>query len=433
MSRRLAEVVEVEQTVDLHVATPQDPRLVVDDVVLVADLPDQLLDQVLEGDDARGAAVLVDHDGEVVTAAAHLRHRRQYALRRRQHEDLAREVADLRAAPCRPGRCVEVAHVHEADHFVVRTPDDGVAGVRQRLRGAHCPRDAPPRVEELDLGARHHDLAQLPLAGLEHLVDQRPLVPRERLVGGDEVAQLLLRDAFAVEVRVAAEQADSDVRRGRECPDDRPHQPREPVECGSDGARRPLGPLQRDPFRRQLPDDEGHVGDDERHPEKADDASGAVAETEVAETVGGRLGQRHRAEGAGQQSRGGDADLHGGQEAVGVLHQPGDPLAAPAPLGQGAELALAQRHQRHLARDEDAFDHDERDDDEGASPHGHQRPVLSGLLQGSSTRGQRLATSDCLARTASAASLSPASSESVRSRSTTFRTPPLPSSASTPR
>ncbi len=47
--------------------------------------------------------------------------------------------------------------------------------------------------------------------------------------------------------------------------------------------------------------------------------------------------------------------------------------------------------------------------------------------------GQRPATSDCLARTASAASLRPASSDSVRSVMTTLRAPVAPISASTPR
>jgi hypothetical protein len=46
---------------------------------------------------------------------------------------------------------------------------------------------------------------------------------------------------------------------------------------------------------------------------------------------------------------------------------------------------------------------------------------------------QRLATSACLARTASAAPRSAASSWSVRSLSTTARTPDAPISASTPR
>ena len=69
------EVLEVEQAVDLDVAVEQRARGLLGDVVLVVDVADDLLDQVLEGDDAVGAAVLVDHDREVVALAAHLRHR----------------------------------------------------------------------------------------------------------------------------------------------------------------------------------------------------------------------------------------------------------------------------------------------------------------------------------------------------------------------
>ncbi len=59
------EVVEVEQAVDLELAGQRAGGLGLVDVVLVADVADQLLDQVLEGDDAGRAAVLVDDDGEV--------------------------------------------------------------------------------------------------------------------------------------------------------------------------------------------------------------------------------------------------------------------------------------------------------------------------------------------------------------------------------
>ena len=41
-------------------------------VVLVGDLADDLLEDVLDGDQARGAAVLVDDDGEVGLVALHL-------------------------------------------------------------------------------------------------------------------------------------------------------------------------------------------------------------------------------------------------------------------------------------------------------------------------------------------------------------------------
>ena len=58
------------------------------------------------------------------------------------------------------------------------------------------------------------------------------------------------------------------------------------------------------------------------------------------------------------------------------------------------------------------------------------RPADDGLL---AEGCYRLATSACLARTASAAVRRPSSSASVRSRSTTRRMPAAPISASTPR
>ena len=88
------EVLEVEQAVDLDVAVDQRARGLLGDVVLVVDVADDLLDQVLEGDDAVGAAVLVDDDGEVVALAAHLRHRGQHPLGARHHLHLAGDLAD---------------------------------------------------------------------------------------------------------------------------------------------------------------------------------------------------------------------------------------------------------------------------------------------------------------------------------------------------
>ena len=69
----LGEVIEVQQAVDLARAAGRLLALGGDLlVVLVVDLPDDLLDEVLEGDDPVGAAVLVDDDREVLVLAAHL-------------------------------------------------------------------------------------------------------------------------------------------------------------------------------------------------------------------------------------------------------------------------------------------------------------------------------------------------------------------------
>ena len=46
--------------------------LVVLDVELIVDLADDLLDHVLDGDQARDAAVFIDHDRHVIAVAAEL-------------------------------------------------------------------------------------------------------------------------------------------------------------------------------------------------------------------------------------------------------------------------------------------------------------------------------------------------------------------------
>ena len=56
---------------DEHAVALVDDRLGLD-VVLVADLADDLLDQVLERDQPGGAAVLVDHDGHLEPVALEL-------------------------------------------------------------------------------------------------------------------------------------------------------------------------------------------------------------------------------------------------------------------------------------------------------------------------------------------------------------------------
>src|SRR4051812_15519840 len=69
---QVVDLVDRHGPVDPHVAAGQalDGGLVA--VVLVEDLPDQLLEQVLQGDETRGAAVLVDHHRQVDLAGLHL-------------------------------------------------------------------------------------------------------------------------------------------------------------------------------------------------------------------------------------------------------------------------------------------------------------------------------------------------------------------------
>ena len=73
-----------------------------------------------------------------------------------------------------------------------------------------------------------------------------------------------------------------------------------------------------------------------------------------------RLGQRRRAERGREQRGERDADLHRGEEPVGVADQPGQPLRPARPRSaQRLDLALPQRDQRDLGRGEAAPEQDE--------------------------------------------------------------------------
>ncbi len=59
--------------------------------------------------------------------------------------------------------------------------------------------------QELHLGARHQDLADLPLPGVENLAHDVPLVGTQGLVTRDQVAQLLVGHDASRLRRIAAE------------------------------------------------------------------------------------------------------------------------------------------------------------------------------------------------------------------------------------
>src|SRR5207248_2345234 len=159
------------------------------------DLADQLLDQVLQGHDSRGTPVFVDHDGQVPALLAHLRQRWQHPHAGGQPLDLAGQLPHGdRAVRVRPDE--QVAQVHEADYVVVRAVDHREPGVPGGADGGGGPVDRQAGVEEHDIRARHHDLADVARAGGEYLVDDLPFLTGQHDVGGDEVAQFGLGDGF---------------------------------------------------------------------------------------------------------------------------------------------------------------------------------------------------------------------------------------------
>ena len=69
--------------------------------MLVADLADEFLDDVLQGDDAGRAAVLVDDDGDGLLAAQPL----QEGLHGQRLRDEQRGLGDPARRGCAAGRC----------------------------------------------------------------------------------------------------------------------------------------------------------------------------------------------------------------------------------------------------------------------------------------------------------------------------------------
>ena len=97
-------------------------------VVLVDEVADELLHEVLERGDAGGAAVLVDHDGHLVAAAAQLAEQRVEGDRLRHAERLRSRCAPTGTSARRSrGTAIGLLHVHEPDDVV----DAVLAGDRE--------------------------------------------------------------------------------------------------------------------------------------------------------------------------------------------------------------------------------------------------------------------------------------------------------------
>ena len=219
------------------------------------------------------------------------------------------------------------------------------------------------RVQEVHLGARHQDLADLPFARVEDLAHDLPLVLAERLGAGHELAHFLLGHGLAADPRIAAQDRDDQVGRRGQQPDDRPGQGGDPVKQRRGQRRQPGRPLQPDPLGRELAEDQAEEGDADGHHDERDRARPGrrhmlpdqprlqqVRERRGAVAAGDQRGQRH-------------ADLHGGEEPVRVLRELGRLLAPLAALGQRPDLALAQRNQGHLRGREEPPDADDDEDD----------------------------------------------------------------------
>ena len=192
---RVGEVVEVEQAVDLEVATAQLDRLVAG------------RRRTRRG--CRRRAPRSGPRGSRCRRCRRTRRRRRRGGRRCGASPTSPAAPAWSPAPSRPrgpgrrasaraaarppaGRGRGRGRSRSTSSCEPRTTGNRLCGESWASRIAWATVQAG--VEELDLGARHHDLADLALAGLEDVVDELALVAAQRLVAGHQVAQLGLAD-----------------------------------------------------------------------------------------------------------------------------------------------------------------------------------------------------------------------------------------------
>ena len=171
------------------------------DIVLVVDVADDLLEHVLDRDEAGDAAVFVDDDRHVVAREAEFLEQDVEALGFGNHRDRPQQRADV--ARTRPWRdSAAVLGEQDAEDLVL------VAVVHRKARVPRFDDDVEDvflrRVDRQEHGlrARHHDVGDRELGDLDRALDHRQRVVRKQAVRL-RVAQLF--DQFLAALRLTGQ------------------------------------------------------------------------------------------------------------------------------------------------------------------------------------------------------------------------------------
>ncbi|QYU68432.1 heme ABC transporter permease CcmC [Leptolyngbya sp. 15MV] len=171
-------------------------------VVLVADVADDRLHQVLDGDEAIDAAVFVHHQRHVDALRAHLQQQVQHGDGRHHQQRLPQDRLQRERRRVAADRGEPILDVHHADDLIE------VAAIH-RQPAVPLPLDQPDRLIEReilldrdDVGARHHHVIRGLVAQPQHIAEQdalmrieaarRHLVPSRLLIGVAIAFQQLL-------------------------------------------------------------------------------------------------------------------------------------------------------------------------------------------------------------------------------------------------
>ena len=136
-------------------------------VVLVKYLPDNLLDEVLEGNQPESTAVFVNHDGHVCVALLQGAHQFVHARRGGNEERLAHDGVEAEGAVV-AGQGQEILGEHDAHDVVERVVVDRQARVATAAHDLDHLLQRPRALHGPDVGARRHGL---PHAGVRQVED----------------------------------------------------------------------------------------------------------------------------------------------------------------------------------------------------------------------------------------------------------------------
>ena len=176
--------------------------------MLVADLADDLLDHVLDGDQPADASVFVHDHGDVVVAAAEFLQQHVQALALGDEDDRAHVLADLEGLVARRLQPQQILGEQDAEDLVAILADHRKARMARLDHQRHQGVGRLITLDEDHLGARHHDVAHLHVGDRKHALEHHQRVVVEQAASArlaqpfDQVAEVArlaghrLRDAL---------------------------------------------------------------------------------------------------------------------------------------------------------------------------------------------------------------------------------------------
>ena len=161
--------------------------------MFVLDVADDFLDQILDGDDAVGAGIFVDHHRKVRAACAHVGQHVKRAARLRHEQRLAHQrlpVSWRLLAQREEGK--DVLDVNHADDGIERLAVDRQAAVAVLGKRADDFLPCGRGRQGDDLAARNGDIVGIVLAEMQQIAQHLTLDRREIAVARDLAAGVIL-------------------------------------------------------------------------------------------------------------------------------------------------------------------------------------------------------------------------------------------------